>query len=116
MARIETRNKSVKSLYIFAIAGALLGGCSLATDALWPSLKGEDPRQNTTAKSSPPPRVTKGSATGTYVGQRVVELRRELKRLQSQIGQQNRRLQAIRSLTVQHSRIYHTTVGAVNAR
>ena len=141
MARIKTRNKSVKSLYIFAIAGTLLGGCSLATDAFWPSLKGEDPRQKTTAKSSPPstrvgmqptlsrppppalgrtnfvpPRVTKGSATGTYVGQRVVELRRELKRLQSQIGQQNRRLQGIRSLTVQHSRIYHTTVGAVNAR
>ena len=141
MARIKTRNKSVKSFYIVAIAGTLLGGCSLATDALWPSLTGEDPRQKTTVKSPPTstrvgvqqtlsrppppalgrtnfvaPRVTKGSATGTYVGQRVVELRRELKRLQSQISQQNRRLQAIRRLTVQHSRIYHTTVGAVNAR
>ena len=46
----------------------------------------------------------------------MVEVRGELKRLQSQINQQNTQLQSIRNLTVQHSQNYHTTVGAINSR
>ena len=115
----------------------------MASDALWPSLIGENPAGNKGAQAnipasqaeasrqptlSPPPppalgrtnfvppRVSQGSATGTYVGQRVAELRGELQRLQSQIGQQNTQLQAIRNMTVQHSQNYHGTVAAVNAK
>ena len=121
----------------------MLGGCSFATDTLWPSLTGEDPVGNQNAQTnippsraeanpqptlSPPPppalgrtnfvppRVSQGATTGTYVGQRVVEIRGELQRLQSQINQQNTQLQSIRNLTVQHSQKYHTTVGSINSR
>ena len=46
----------------------------------------------------------------------MVQLRSELLRLQTQIGQQNGQLQAIRDVTVQHSQNYHGTVAAVTAR
>ena len=140
MARLKTRTNKTRSFAILVAAGALLGGCSVASDALWPSLTGEDPAGNQTnippsqAEQNPqptlspppppalgrtnfvPPQVSQGAATGTYVGQRVVEIRGELQRLQSQINQQNSQLQAIRNLTAQHSRNYHTTVGAVNSK
>jgi hypothetical protein len=124
------------------LSGLMLAGCSMVSDALWPSLTGESsktenrgtaiPASKAEANSQPtlspppppslgntnfiPPQVTQGAATGTYVGQRVVELRNELQRLQGQIGQQNAQLQAIRNLTVQHSQNYHTTIAAVNAK
>ncbi|MEC7488865.1 MAG: hypothetical protein VYA17_04670 [Pseudomonadota bacterium] len=143
MARTEARRKTAKTCLVLLTAGAMVSGCSFASDVMWPSLTGENPASKSGEKTqvpisraeansqptlSPPPppalgrtnfvppRVTAGSATGTDVGRRVVELRRELKRLQSQIGQQNVQLQEIRRLTVQHSRTYHTTVGAMNAR
>ena len=143
MALLKTRTNTIKRCAIIAAAGAMLGGCSFATDALWPSLTGEDPagNQNTQTKIPPsraeanpqptlspppppalgrtnfvPPRVSQGATTGTYVGQRVVEIRGELQRLQSQINQQNTQLQSIRNLTVQHSQNYHTTVGSINSR
>ena len=120
------------------LAGATLAGCSVASDALWPSLTGEDPagaNRQTSAAPYPgsgvlspppppalgntnfvPPAVTGGANTGTYVGERVSELRGELQRLQAQIGQQNGQLQAIRAQTTQHSQAYHNTVAAVNSR
>ncbi len=124
------------------LSGILLSGCSMVSDSLWPSLTGESSSKNNKSTSIPaskaeanaqptlspppppslgstnfvPPQVTQGAATGTYVGQRVVELRNELQRLQGQIGQQNAQLQAIRNLTVQHSQNYHTTIAAVNAK
>ncbi|MGB0631625.1 MAG: hypothetical protein ACPGRZ_13120 [Alphaproteobacteria bacterium] len=143
MALQRTRTNTIKNCAIILAAGALLGGCSVASDALWPSLTGEDPagnrksqtnippsraEANTQPTLSPPPppslgrtnfvppQVSQGATTGTYVGQRVVEIRGELQRLQSQINQQNSQLQSIRSLTVQHSQNYHTTVGAINTR
>ena len=115
----------------------------MASNALWPSLTGNDPtgngnaptaipasqaeanRQPTLSPPPPPslgrtnfvpPQVSQGIATGTYVGQRVAELRGELLRLQTQIGQQNTQLQAIRNMTVQHSQNYHGTVAAVNSK
>tara|TARA_A100001037_G_scaffold133660_1_gene121236 strand:- start:492 stop:1685 length:1194 start_codon:yes stop_codon:yes gene_type:complete len=143
MARLKTRIQTVKTCAILIATGALMGGCSFASDALWPSLTGKDPKGNGKAQTtipasraeanrqptlSPPPppalgntnfippQVTQGSATGTYVGQRVVQLRGELQRLQSQINQQNTQLQGIRNLTIRHSRNYHTTVGAINSK
>ena len=142
MALQKTRTNTIKSCAIIVATGALLGGCSVASDALWPSLTGEDPTGGQNAQNIPasraesnpqptlspppppalgrtnfvPPRVSQGASTGTYVGQRVLEIRGELQRLQSQINQQNTQLQSIRSLTVQHSQNYHTTVGAINSR
>ena len=142
MARVITRTRTAKYCVTLILAAGLLGGCSMASDALWPSLTGEDPASSTSASNIPasqaeanrqptlspppppslgrtnfvPPQVSQGAATGTYVGQRVVQLRSELQRLQGQIGQQNAQLQTIRNMTVQHSQNYHGTVAAVNAR
>lgn len=143
MARVRTRTQITRNCATLILAGGLLGGCSVASNALWPSLTGSDPAGNQNAQTvipasqaeanrqptlSPPPppalgrtnfvppQVSQGVATGTYVGQRVVELRGELQRLQAQISQQNSQLQAIRQLTVQHSQNYHGTVAAVNSK
>ena len=63
-----------------------------------------------------PSGVTPGTATGTFVGKKVVELRGELKRLQGNISQQNGELQKLRGQLVANSRRYHGTIAAVNAR
>jgi hypothetical protein len=63
-----------------------------------------------------PPDVTPGSATGTFVGQKVVQFRGELQRLQEQIRGENQSLQSIRGQTVDHSSRYHGTIGAIQAR
>jgi hypothetical protein len=63
-----------------------------------------------------PSGVTPGAATGTFVGNKVVELREELKRLQTNIASQNGELQKLRGQLVSNSRRYHGTIAAVNAR
>ncbi|MBH62594.1 MAG: hypothetical protein CL569_09125 [Alphaproteobacteria bacterium] len=128
-------------------AALLLSSCSFATDALWPSLTGEDPSQaaqseaaqapqsgdramaaptlGTGASASPPllgttrfvpPPVTAAQPTGTFVGQKVSQLRSELGILQTNVRQRNDNLQEIRRATTQNSQRYHGTVAAVNAR
>ena len=63
-----------------------------------------------------PPAVTPGVPTGTFVGQKISILRIELQQLQNRVRQQNQHLQAIRNQTVNHSRDYHGTIAAINAR
>lgn len=63
-----------------------------------------------------PPGVTPGSETGTFVGQKVTELRDELIRLQNSIAAQNDELQRLRTDLVANSQQYHGTIAAVNAR
>ena len=63
-----------------------------------------------------PSGVTPGKPTGTYVGNKVVELREELKRLQASISQHNAQLQQSRGKIVGNSQRYHGTIAAVNAR
>lgn len=63
-----------------------------------------------------PPGVTPGEPTGTFVGEKVVQLREELTRLQNSIAQQNDELQRLRTNLVQNSQQYHGTIAAVNAR
>jgi hypothetical protein len=63
-----------------------------------------------------PPGVTPGQPTGTFVGQKVVELRDELKRLQTSISDHNGQLQQLRGKIVGNSQRYHGTIAAVNAR
>ena len=131
MARIrKTRSNTVKNSSIVVVIGILLSGCSFVSDGLFPTLTGENPtaKQNIKTNIPParaesnaqptlsltpppalgrtnfiPPKVSQGTTTGTYVGQRVIEIRGELKRLQSQISQQNTQLQSIRKLTIQNS-------------
>ena len=63
-----------------------------------------------------PSGVTEGTATGTFVGKKIVELREELRRLQGNISSQNNELQKLRAQLVGNSQRYHGTIAAVNAR
>ncbi len=124
------------------VGGALLlPACAFTEDALWPSLTGEDPAGDEAKKSvqapvqasdvgavrsAPrpqlgstdfkPPGVTQGAPTGTFVGQKVTELRGELTRLQNSISRNNKTLQQLRARMVQDSQQYHGTVAAISAR
>ena len=60
--------------------------------------------------------VTAGAATGTFVGKKVVELRAELKRLQSAVSQHNTMLQQMRARIVEDSQRYHGTIAAIKSR
>jgi len=113
-------------------AALLLTGCSFADEALFPSLSGESsaPAQTSATPASTaesgapafntgsfePEGVTPGSPTGTFVGQKVQELRGDLERLQSSIANQNAQLQDLRARAVQNANVYHSTVGAIAAK
>jgi len=136
---------SSKVLTVLAGATLLVSACSFAEESLWPSLTGEDPAgedapatmqtaaaAQTTQVAQPalpssaqpalgntnfePLAVTPGASTGTFVGQKVVELRGELQALQSAISQHNRILQETRGKIISDSQRYHNTIAAMNAR
>ncbi|MFQ5938839.1 MAG: hypothetical protein ACE5KL_02050 [Alphaproteobacteria bacterium] len=109
---------------------------------LWPSLTGEEPAGTTVQYEIPPapaeqnaqptlpptespaPVVSgfeqiaagEGVATGTFVGQKVAEMRAELQRLRATIASHNAELQQVRNATIQNVERYHGTVAAINAR
>lgn len=63
-----------------------------------------------------PPGVTVGQPTGTFVGERVVEMQGELRRLQETVGAHNQELQELRARIIEDSQRYHGTVAAINTR
>lgn len=124
----------------------MLSGCSYVSDELWPSLTAADPvgnepiaRQqipaspaeanpNPTLSPGPQPQpalgntnfvvpgVTQAPSTGTFVGQKVQQMRGELSQLQQQVTQRNQQLQAVRTSATQNSQRYHGIVAAVSTR
>ncbi len=136
----------LRSQFSVIFAAAALSACSFSTDALWPSLTGDDPKapaataqgsvqipssaagrkgQPTLNAVSPPilgtstfvpPPITPGQNTGTFVGQKVSMLRGELQRMRQQTRQWNGLLQQIRRETGTHSQVYHSSIGSINAR
>ncbi len=122
----------------------MLSACSFTEEFLWPSLTGEDPAgddgepavaqsapetqevaQTTTLSATQPALgtssfdpidVTPGEPTGTFVGNKVIELRGELVQLQSAISQHNQILQEVRTKIISDSRRYHNTLAVMNAR
>ncbi|GAB4194405.1 MAG: hypothetical protein OHK0024_34490 [Thalassobaculales bacterium] len=121
------------TMKLAAAVGAtlLMAGCSFVSESVMPSLTGEAPSTqaiapsageragqplalgNTNFQLSPP---AAGQPTGTFVGQKVAQLRDDLRRLQDSIRQNNDQLQRARAQTVQNAQSYHTQVGAINAR
>ncbi len=102
---------------VLMATAVLLGGCSFTNDALLPSL-GIGGTSNA-APAKPVPGATQtadlapGSATGTFVGQKVGELRAELGRLQTAIGVEQESLQTVESAAAQNAQTYHATVADV---
>ncbi|WP_033067003.1 hypothetical protein [Thalassospira australica] len=123
---------AVRKTYLAVIGAALmLGGCSFSSEALWPTLAGEeeatqenavvsDPSgANTTtsydvAASTAP--LTGVSQTGTFVGSKVENMQQELNRLKAALNEHSNELQQLRGQTVSHSQAYHGTVAAISAR
>ena len=123
-----------------------VAGCSFVSDSLWPLLGGEEtasapappPPQaspppaeeseapTAAAAAAPPPALGTTSfqptfsqpapATGTFVGQKVIQLRNELIGLQRNISGRNQQLQQIRQITTGNAQSYHGTIAAVQAR
>lgn len=130
---------SLRRLAAIGVGVLALGGCS--TDSLWPSLSGEPPAAqgsgekiaikpsqgelsgqplnappqlgHTDFKLTPP---QPGQPTGTFVGQKVDQLRQDLVRLQDSVRAQNTSLQQLREQTVQNALNYHSTVAGIESR
>ncbi|MBO6519134.1 MAG: hypothetical protein JJ900_13965 [Rhodospirillales bacterium] len=127
------------SLRVLVLGAAFtLGACSYGDNLLWPAdeepqTQAQPANQQTAegdgqvqvigggqppigATQFVPPGVTPGEPTGTFVGEKVVQLREELTRLQNSIAQQNEELQRLRTELVKNSQQYHGTIAAVNSR
>jgi hypothetical protein len=126
-----------KSRILVLGAAFALSGCSFASEALFPSLGGDETAQtqaiapaaveasaDPTVSGPPtlgstnfvPGSVTPGQPTGTFVGQKAQGFRGELRQLQDTVRQRNQVLQTIRNETVQDSTAYHQSIAAINAR
>jgi hypothetical protein len=124
---------------VFVGAAIFLSGCTFADDSLLPRLTGGDPRGASTTPvpsqqaqtpapgtmgnqpalgttNFEPTGVTEGQNTGTFVGQKVNELRGELRRLQQDVSKNNTDLQTVRAKTVGDSQKYHASIAAINSR
>lgn len=118
----------------------LLAGCSFSDDVLWPSLTGGGPTPApaqgaqpvavrpapAVAMPVPPPimgtttfqavQVAQSQQTGTFVGQKVSEMRAQLLQLQQTLGGRSSNIQAMRGQAIQSSERYHAFVATINAR
>lgn len=109
----------------------VMSGCAYSSDALFPSLFGSDEQEGIASGSSDsdenavpglgstnfePVKVSEGSNTGTFVGQKVVMFRSELTQLQSAIRSNNAQLQQIRASVVNNALQYHKVVGMIEAK
>ena len=133
---MNRRDVSLFRRTVTVFGGVLvLTGCAFSDEALLPSLTGEDPAgQQAQAQAQPQPivprtvppglgttsfetpGVTEGTPSGTHVGQKIDELRDDLGRLQSRMGEHNNQLQAHRSAARESAGAYHGLVGAMNSR
>lgn len=63
-----------------------------------------------------PQDIPQFDASNTFVGKKVRELRKDLRKLQREIAQHNKRLQSLRQTTIQSARTYHQRVANINTR
>lgn len=86
-----------------------------AQATLAPAVNAKRPPALSTTKV-PPIGISNNSKSSSFVGQKVRELRTELRRLQNSVSENNRRLQDVRAKTVSNSTRYHNAVATINAR
>jgi hypothetical protein len=72
------------------------------------------PRLGSTNFQVEPPRA--GQSTGTFVGNKVAQLRDDLTRLQASINKENADLQALRQQTIANAQGYHSQVAGIRSR
>ena len=129
---------SMRRLAVIGAAVIALGGCSFSTDSLWPSLTGEAPsaeappaetitiQPSAAELAAGPPQLgatnfevrppSPAQPTGTFVGEKVQQLRGDLIRLQNSIRGHNDGLQGLRQQTIQNAQNYHQSVAAIESR
>jgi hypothetical protein len=133
----------LRTALALALVVMTAGGCSRNSD-LWPVLTGETrsttplpdaaaankaratspgaPTQTAAVTTSPlaqgaPAASTMTAApTGTFVGQKVEQLRGDLQRLQAQLADHQGQLRQVREDAVQNGQRYYTNIAAINAR
>jgi len=132
-----------KSRFILLCAALSLGGCSFATDALFPVWGDETepapppPAQTASSDSDnrqfiPPPLEPTaltaipaipapvsnfgGLSTNTFVSQKVSQFRGELNQLRGTISASNQQLGGIRGQTAANATSYHGIVGGIKSR
>ncbi len=66
--------------------------------------------------TAPQPTAPRTSPTGTFVGAKIGEHRRELNALKAQIGGASQRFQQLRAITEQNAQRYYAIVAAISAR
>ncbi len=114
-----------------ALALFALAGCNSRSEA-WPVLTGEPTRgapAQTSQTTQPSDNVTMaplpgssagtfsgGQNTGTYVGQKVDQLRGDLARLQASVADHQAQLRLVREDALQMGQRYYTNMAAINAR
>lgn len=123
--------KSATKLSLLMLSLFVMSGCAYSSDALFPSLFGSDEQEGIASGTSDsdenavpglgstnfePVKVSDGSNTGTFVGQKVVMFRSELTQLQSAIRANNAQLQQIRASVVNNALQYHKVIGMIEAK
>lgn len=127
---------ALRSWCALAVAALLLSGCSYSDSALdsvfGPQNSAAHPPAGAAAQSSTPiaaaplpgappsaahaPAPVTGNATGTYVGEKVSELRRDLQQVDDNLARHRADLQQTRQVLRQDSSNYFTTLAGINAR
>jgi hypothetical protein len=79
-----------------------------------PTIAQSPPRLGSTNFQVEPPRA--GQATGTFVGNKVAQLRDDLTRLQASINKENTDLQSVRQQTMVNAQGYHVQVAGIRSR
>jgi hypothetical protein len=128
-----------------AVTALMLAGCSYASEALWPSLTGGDPRGTQTAQSQsvPPsaaernpqptlsPAAPGSTTTGgnastaqaplqpglmTEVGRRAMSMREDVQKLGASVASRSQAMNQIRGEHSQTAQRYQALIGTINAR
>ena len=143
VGREARMGRSARALVVCAAVVATLAGCSYASEALWPSLTGNDPRGSgasqsqsippSAAERNPQPTFTPAAggmaqaappASGqqlqpslmTDVGRRAMAMREDVSKLGSSVGTRTGAMNQIRGETVQTAQRYQGLIAGINAR
>ena len=113
--RMTHRRTVVALLGAAVVLGACSGGGPFATSssAGTQSVSAMPPLGSSAFVVDP---IRPGQPTGTFVGQKVQQLRGDLVQLQQSIRQHSDELQAIRSQAVQDAQVYYGITASINAR
>jgi hypothetical protein len=126
------RRNTFSSHAVVLAAVFALGGCSFASDALFPSFN-ETPAETAAATAPPPPMssdvaetpltaptptpiATRGFSGTTVVGQRVAQFRADYEQIKTNAAGRNAQFTAIRNQTVANAGAYNAAVGVIRSR